>query len=204
MMPSLMHFSCSWMHQMEYIHLKRTWYSHQETLNQAEGLWVMDQLWEHVGIMVHHLPQRQKKTLISTNCDWETFFSLWAWCGWDNNDITSISRHLGYTYWAVRKPSRYPARKKTTSSVSRVFPYPARISRTLQPVVDRVLLTYPYASPSLSSTPSFNRTVLCWGSQYTVAAAVASEKTGKWKNLSWKNVYVDLVKSLPSAINLIM
>lgn len=102
--------------------------------------------------------------------------------------ITPISRHLGYTYWAVRKPSRYPARKNTTSSVSGVVPYPARISRTLQPVVDRVSLKYPYASPSFSNTPSFKRTVLCSGSQYTVAAVVP-EKMLKWKNLILKHGY---------------
>lgn len=29
--------------------------SRHETLHQAEGLWVFDQLWVHVGVVVHHL-----------------------------------------------------------------------------------------------------------------------------------------------------
>lgn len=51
---------------MEYIHGKKTWYPHQETMNQAEGLWVMDQLWKHVGMMIHHLPQKDKNRIMST------------------------------------------------------------------------------------------------------------------------------------------
>lgn len=51
------------MREMEYIHGR---YSHQETLNEAERLWVVDQLWNHVGMMVHHLPQKDKTRIIST------------------------------------------------------------------------------------------------------------------------------------------
>lgn len=35
-------------------------------MNQAEGLWVMDQLWKHVGMMIHHLPQKDKNRIMST------------------------------------------------------------------------------------------------------------------------------------------
>lgn len=40
--------------------------SHQETMNQAEGLWVMDQLRKHVGMVIHHLPQKDKNRIMST------------------------------------------------------------------------------------------------------------------------------------------
>lgn len=41
--------------------MKKTGDSRHETLDRAEDLWVVDQLWKHVGIVVHHLPDNNRK-----------------------------------------------------------------------------------------------------------------------------------------------
>lgn len=42
--------------RLPYIHIEVVGHSRHEALDRAEDLWVADELRQHVGVVIHHLP----------------------------------------------------------------------------------------------------------------------------------------------------
>lgn len=87
-------------------------------MNQAEGLWVMDQLWKHVGMMIHHLPQKDKNRAIRTwrfeKCVWVTphsCFSVLFWKAGASSSHPSVVTGIPHTGRSGSLPGIQPGRK---------------------------------------------------------------------------------------------